>query len=686
MGNHLTHSKSPYLKQHAHQSIAWYPWGEQALKVARTTDKPIFLSIGYATCHWCHVMAEEVFSDPTVAAYLNQHFIAIKVDKEQRPDIDNVYLLSHQLLTGQSGGWPLNLFLDPRDQLPFYSGTYFPLMPKHGLPSFLNVLKQVFQLYHVHREVVKKQGRRLQLTLFHLAKKTEAYKNDTFNLSLLSQRRDYLAKIFDGHHGGFCQAPKFTHAYFLLGLMEHYQKSKLKPVPDELALAMVEKSLQAMGHSGLQDHVGGGFFRYCVDEAWQMPHFEKMLYDQASMLNVYSYAFFITKKPWYKMVAERIYYWTQDNLYIPDEVYACAQDADSEGEEGKYYLWSKDTLTKTLNPEDYAWLSSYFSLIPIESLHQEIHLQWQQPWPKIAMSCESLCEPYLSYQRIMESLAIARHEREAPLIDDNRLTSWNALYLSSICRASVLLNKPAWVSPALDVLDVIKKNCWKGGKLLGYLHEDEMEFGFLNDYAFLLEAVLLGLQIHFRANDWYFAIALAEHMINDFYDHNTGRFSDTSTRLHEPLIYRPHQDKDEMLPSSVGVAIDSLLVLADWAKRPQWSMLAEEALRHLWQQVEQNPAYHSYLIRAAERIMMPTPTLIIRGEPHTVNHWQRHLQAMTWGHCDVLPIADQADLPAVFAAYQPKGSVTAWYCDTLGCRAPWYDLGALTDFLSTIRP
>lgn len=682
MANYLTHSKSPYLKQHAHQTIAWYPWSEQALKIAKTTDKPIFLSIGYASCHWCHVMTDEVFSDPAVTTYLNQHFIAIKVDREQRPDIDSVYLLSHQLLTGQSGGWPLNLFLDPKDQLPFYSGTYFPLIPKHGLPSFLDVLKQVFQFYQVHREVVKKQSRRLQLALLDASKKTGTYSRGDFNLSLLANRRDYLAKIFDGHHGGFGHAPKFPYAHFLLSLLEHYQQSLFSPVPDELALAMVEKSLHAMAHGGLQDHVGGGFFRYCVDEMWNVPHFEKMLYDQASLLTVYSYAFFITGKPWYKLVAERIQNWTENYLYMSFQGYASAQDADSEGIEGQYYLWSKDELTGALSADDYAWLSSYFSLVPItEDTNQNIHLQWQQPWPKTAMDHHALLEPYHSYQRIMEELALVRYERVAPLIDDNILVSWNGLYISSLFRASIMLHKPDWAKQAFKVLDFIKENCWTDNKLIGYWHEDEKQLGFLSDYAFLLEAVLLGLQIQFRADYWNFALTLADHMINYFYDPTKERFCDTSARLHEPLIYQPHQDQDDVLPSGSGVAIYSLLTLAAWARRPQWSMLAETTLRHLWKQLEQNPAYHGYLIRAAERFVKPMPLLIIRGEPETVKCWQQNLQAKLWGRCEILPISSQTQLPPLFAAYQPKGAVTAWYCDEKGCRTPWFDIESLSDFL-----
>lgn len=683
MANHLIQSKSSYLKQHAQQAIAWYPWSEQALKIAKTTDKPIFMSIGYASCHWCHVMAEEVFNDPAVAKYLNQHFIAIKVDREQRPDLDSVYMISHQLLTGQSGGWPLNLFLDPDDQVPFYSGTYFPLAPKQGLPSFLDVLHQVFQFYHAHREVIKKQSKRLQLALHDLAKKTDMYTEGSFNLSLLTTRRDYLAKIFDGYHGGFGHAPKFAHPYFLLSLLEHYQQSLSSTLPDELALAMVEKSLQAMGHGGLQDHVGGGFFRYCVDEAWQMPHFEKMLYDQASLLTVYSYAYFITQKPWYKMVAKRIYTWTDNHLYVPEEAYVCAQDADSDGEEGGYYLWSKEELTKLLSADDYAWLSSYLALTPIEDAQQKIHLQWQQPWPKSVSDHHGLLEPYASYQRIMQELALMRHERIAPTTDDNILTSWNGLYLSALFRASIWLHEPDCANQAFKVLDFIESKLWHDKQLTGYWHDMEAQPGLLNDYAFLLEAVLLSLQVEFHTKHWQFALTLAEHMIAYFYDASKEQFYDTSTKLHESLIYRTHQDKDEMLPSGIGVAIDSLLTLASWAKRPQWTMLAETALRHLWQQVEQNPAYYPYLIRAGTRIVKPMPLLILRGERETVKQWQQSIQTATWGQCEILPIANQDDIPPLFAAYQPKGLATAWYCDERGCQAPWFDFDALNNFMKT---
>lgn len=677
MANHLVDSKNLYLKQHAKQAIAWYPWSEQALRIAKTTDKPIFLSIGYAACHWCHMMTEEVFNDHEVASYLNQYFIAIKVDREQRPDIDHVYLTCHQLLSGQSGGWPLNLFLDPKNQVPFYSGTYFPLTTKYGLPAFIDVLKQVHQFYFAHRQTIDKQCHRLQFELNKLVNKQHTREHEVINLSLIENRRDYLAKIYDAQHGGFGDAPKFAQPQFLLGLFAHYQQSLSKVIPDEIALAMVEKTLQALGHGGLYDHVEGGFFRYSVDAAWHIPHFEKMLYDQASLLNVYSQAYFITKKPWYRFVALRINQWVQSYLYCQDKAYASSQDADSENEEGRYYLWSKEMLCEALSAEDYAWLSSYFDLTPHDDLFQKIHLQWQKPWPKAVIEREQLASFYLEYQAVMDKLAIMRYERKAPAIDEKLLTSWNALYISALFRASVFLSESSLAKQGLKVLNFIETQMWHDDKLLGYRLEDETQLGFLSDYAYLLDAVLLSLQISFNSQRWDFALSLAEAMITYFYEPNTERFYETSSRHHETLIYRDFQDKDDALPSSAAVAVNSLLTLASWANRPKWFDLAKAALFKVWPEILQNPAYFYTWTKASERFASPLPKLIIRGDAAEVAAWQRVCQAQYWEKIDVLAIANESNLPPLWTAYQPKGKVSAWYCDSKGCLGPFETLTAL---------
>lgn len=675
MANHLIYSKNLYLKQHAMQTIAWYPWGEEALRIAKTTDKPIFLSIGYAACHWCHVMAEEVFTDNELAYFLNQHFIAIKVDREQRPDLDHVYLMCHQLLSGQSGGWPLNVFLDPKNHLPFYSGTYFPLTTKYGLPGFIDVLKQVLRYYQAHREIIDKQNHRLQCGLNKLINKKEKNDTETVNLSLIDSRRDYLAKIYDAEHGGFGEIPKFSQSQFILGLFDHYQQSLSKVISDEMALAMVEKTLQAMGHSGLYDHIAGGFFRYSVDAAWHIPHFEKMLYDQACLLNVYSYAYFITKKSWYRFIALKTHDWVQSYLYCQDKAYASSQDADSENEEGRYYLWIKEQLCEALSADDYAWLSSYFDLTPRDEIHQQIHLQWQKPWPKVSPQADSLAFHYDEYQQVMEKLAIMRHEREAPSVDEKILTSWNALYLSALFRASVMLSEPELAKKGFKVLNFILHEMWNGHELLGYACEDETLPGFLSDYAFLLDAVLLGLQVSFNSKLWYFALNLAEAMITYFYDPNTARFYESSLRHHETLIYRDFQIKDDVLPSSAAVAVNSLFTLASLANRPKWFDLAKTALLRVWPEVIQNPAYYYTWTKAAQRFITPLPKVIIRGESTEITAWQQTFQAKYWGQMDILAIANDANLPPIWAAYQVK--VMAWYCDTLGCKGPFTTLQEL---------
>lgn len=680
MPNHLVHSSSLYLRQHANQAIDWFSWSEQALQIAKTTDKPIFLSIGYSSCHWCHVMAEQVFTDDAVATFLNTHFVSIKVDREQRPDLDKVYMNCHQLLTGHQGGWPLTLFLDPRDLLPFYSGTFFPQRAQHGLPAFIDLLTQVNAFFHEHRETVHSQAKRLQKALTQSALPT-AYTEGELFTALNIEARDYLAKVFDGQSGGFGEAPKFSHPFALLSLLDSYRQQPTSVGQDELALAMVEKTLHHMGQGGLQDHVGGGFFRYSVDASWQIPHFEKMLYDQANLLTIYSYAFWITRKTWYHVVATKIHDFVQETFYIRAKGYAAAQDADSEGEEGRYYRWSLEDLNGVLTPEEVTWFMQHLNLAAVDS-HEAGHIRWQEQASNDWINTHTvLPEPYITYEKIMNKLKQARLKRSLPLVDAKVLTGWNGIYLAALFRASLFLEEFSWGQEAFKVLDIIYTRLWHDDYLLAYQEHDEKQAGFLEDYAYLLDAVLYALQYQFRTQDWHMAIKLAEIIIKQFYCPKTHLFYITSLTHHESLIQRPHQEMDDVLPSAAGVAISCLLRLGQWAKRPQWLSIAESALRAVWSQVQHNPAYY-YQYRLAARWLNQRPLLIIRGEAQQVSLWQQALQRKISDNCTILAIADSDDLPSLFSAYQAEGDVSAWYCDETNCYLPFTDLAVLSHKLT----
>jgi Highly conserved protein containing a thioredoxin domain len=488
MPNRLADETSPYLRQHAHNPVDWYPWGEEALKLARELDKPILLSVGYSACHWCHVMAHESFEDAEVAALMNQHFINIKVDREERPDIDQIYQTAHSMMSQRSGGWPLTMFLTP-NQEPFFSGTYFPKTPRYQLPGFGDLVVRVAEFYREHKQDLVEQNRQLIQAFAHSIPTPSPVitaNADSFQLGF-----EQLKSNFDFEYGGFGSAPKFPNqadAAFLLRLAAEGKRE-----PQAMALQM----LRSMAAGGIYDQIGGGFCRYSVDERWAIPHFEKMLYDNGQLLCLYADGWQVSKDQRFVQVMEETVEWLLREMRSPDGAFYSSLDADSEGEEGKYYVWQPEKIKALLTPEEFSVAIRCYGFNRAPNFEGHAWHAYRAAEP--ASEDEALLNSARS------KLFQARAQRVRPGLDDKILTSWNALAIKGLARAGRVLGRPDWITAAQQAVDFIHNRLWVNERLLATCKDDVAHLNaYLDDYAFLLDALLELMQAEYRAVDMGF--------------------------------------------------------------------------------------------------------------------------------------------------------------------------------------
>jgi len=541
--NLLAAETSPYLLQHATNPVAWQPWNDAALGQARAENKPILLSIGYSACHWCHVMAHESFEDAAAAEVMNQLFVNIKVDREERPDLDQIYQTAHQMLTGRSGGWPLTLFLTPAGT-PFYGGTYFPKQARYGLPGFVELCERIGEIWRTRRHDIDTQNRELLATLNRrpppLASELDARP--------MAALRDLLLGSLDRRHGGFGGAPKFPHPTDLAFLLQRDGD----PEAQEAALF----TLRCMAEGGIHDQLGGGFCRYSVDAEWEIPHFEKMLYDNGPLLGLYADAFALTGEDYYKQVAEGIVAWLLREMTSPEGAFYSSLDADSEGEEGKFYVWDRAEVVARLTPQESALAGRHWGLAgPPNFEGSHWHLKVAQPLgPDDAALRDSA----------RAKLFAARSERVRPGCDDKILTSWNALMIAGLARAARLLDRPDWRAAARRALDYLLQHHLRDGRLLATSRQGHAHLSaYLDDYAFLLAALDELAQTDPHPADHACARQLADALLTHFEDSEHGGFFFTA-HDHESLIQRPKNAWDNALPSGNGVAA---LALRRWGER-----------------------------------------------------------------------------------------------------------------------
>src|SRR5689334_12335207 len=461
MPNRLAQETSPYLQQHANNPVDWNPWGEEALARARGEDKPILLSVGYSACHWCHVMAHESFEDPAVAGVMNRLFVNVKVDREERPDLDQIYQLAHQMLAQRPGGWPLTMFLAP-DGAPFFGGTYFPKEPRYNLPGFPQLLERVAQIYRDHRDEIGRQNQTVLATLESMQPGAPAHHSE-LSTAPIDQALRALKTNFDSRHGGFGGAPKFPHPAEL-----DFCLRRSAAAGDGAAERLVTTTLERMALGGIYDQLGGGFARYSVDAEWMIPHFEKMLYDNGPLLRLYSDAWTATRNPLFARVAEETAAWVMREMQSPEGGYYSSLDADSEHEEGKFYVWTPDEVKRALSAHEYAVLALHYGLdAPANFEERYWHLRVVTPLPDVAQRLG------LAPQAVQAALASGRDKlmaerahRVRPGRDEKILTSWNALMIKGMAHAARVFDRSEWLSSARAARDFLHESLWTDGRLL----------------------------------------------------------------------------------------------------------------------------------------------------------------------------------------------------------------------------
>ncbi|MEZ5541988.1 MAG: thioredoxin domain-containing protein [Pseudomonadota bacterium] len=680
--NHLAGETSPYLLQHARNPVDWHPWGAAALEKARRERKPILLSIGYSACHWCHVMAHESFEDPATAAQMNAQFVNVKVDREERPDLDKIYQTAHSLLNRRPGGWPLTVFLTADDQTPFFAGTYFPAAPRHGLPAFREVLQRITDYLATHPDQIQAQNRSLIEALHALRDSPVA--SDIHTLPLDSARQ-LLEQTFDEQHGGFGAAPKFPHPTSLEYLLRHWAGSRgTGAEPDRRALHMVTFTLDRMAQGGVFDQVGGGFCRYSVDGQWLIPHFEKMLYDNGALLALYAEAWAATRDPLYERVCRQTADWVLREMQDAAGGYCSSLDADSEGEEGRYYVWTPDEVRTLLAAGDYQLCARHFGLDGAANFAGRWHLSVHRTVAELAAEYNRDASAVAAaIEQARTRLLEARRHRIGPGRDDKVLTAWNGLMIRGMAVAARHLDEPAWAASAQHALDFIRTRLWHDGRLLATWKDGRARFNaYLDDYVYLIDAILELQQVRWRDGELDFALALAEVVLARFRD-PAGGFYFTSDD-HEQLLERPRVDHDEATPAGNGIAAKVFGRLGRLLAEPRYLQAAEDTLRHAWSGMESMPHVHASLLVALEELLLGQQCVIIRGQGAPLETWRR-LAASDYGPRRLtLALPDHAQsLPDALAARAPTpGQTTAYVCSGTACSPPVTDRQAFANLLA----
>ncbi|MEL6302141.1 MAG: thioredoxin domain-containing protein [Pseudomonadota bacterium] len=669
--NRLSDEASLYLQQHADNPVDWWPWGEEALAAARDTGKPILLSVGYSACHWCHVMAHECFENPEIAAVMNTHFINIKVDREERPDIDKIYQTAHQLMAQRAGGWPLTMFLTPEAQLPFFGGTYFPPTAKHGLPAFTEVLEKVAEFHGGNPEEAARQGAAVQSVFSKLEPETAG--DRTLDSSPADKLRELLEGQFDATNGGFGRAPKFPQTPSLRRLLNHWRATATQPEPDLKALLIPTLSMTRMIEGGLFDQMGGGFFRYCVDADWQIPHFEKMLYDNGMLLELCIDLHQATGEALFLDAADATIDWLLREMQSQEGPFFATLDADADGVEGATYTVTPDEVAAALPGQLLERFNQRYGLDKPANFEDRWHLTVQNRESEISA-------PELRQAQI--ALRDMRRNRPQPGRDEKLMTSWNALTIKGLARAAQLGNERAEAA-ATEALTGIRKHLWRDERLASVWQEGEpRSAGFLDDYTFLIDALIEMLQVRWDSEWCEWAIALTEQMIDRFEDETLGGFFFTP-HDGESLMYRSKPLGDDATPAGNAIVVSVLTTLGHLLGRTEWIDKAEKTLLWATSALKDYPQAHVTTIESMQRHLGPPEMIVLRGSGEQLTQWQRDVQSIYAPQRAVFAIpTDATDLDEALAAHTaPESGVTAYVCQGLSCLAPVNEWSALASII-----
>jgi len=671
MPNRLESETSPYLLQHAANPVDWYPWGDEAFRVARETGRPVLLSIGYSACHWCHVMAHESFEDEDTARVMNELFVNVKVDREERPDVDKIYQTAHQLITQRGGGWPLTMFLDAEDRRPFFGGTYFPREARYGMPAFADLLRSVATHYADRREDVREQGGRL-VEVFGRLDPRPAAADQSFDAAPLGAARETLGKTFDRQYGGFGSAPKFPHPTTIDFLLRRWRASASAENPDIEALFMATLTLSRMAEGGLFDHVGGGFFRYSVDRYWQIPHFEKMLYDNGPLLALYAQAATATGDEAFARAAHATADWMLDDMRDAEGGFFATRDADSEGHEGLYYLWDPGEAQALLG-DDFEAFASRFGLDDAPNFEGRWHL---------SVRGGEIDDDALA--RARKTLLVARSLRVPPARDEKRLAAWNALAIRGLAIAGRTLMRPDLVDAAERAMEFLRHRLCVDGRLFASYKDGQARFpAYLDDHAFLLDATIELLQSRWNTAHLEFAVDLAETLLVEFEDKDDGGFWFTA-HDHETLFHRPKPFADEAVPSGNGIAAFALQRLGFLLGETRYLDATARTLRAAWRAIEEYPHGHVSLLAVLEEALDAPDVVVIRGEADEIARWRDSAARLYAPRRLVFAVpADATSLPGALAERAPiEGETVAYRCRGTHCEMPVTTWEALAGALS----
>jgi uncharacterized protein YyaL (SSP411 family) len=671
--NRLLHETSPYLRQHAHNPVDWYPWGPEALQRAKDLNRPIFLSIGYSACHWCHVMEHESFEDPDVAAILNEHFVSIKVDREERPDLDQIYMTAVQRMTRQ-GGWPMSMFLTP-DLKPFYGGTYFPPDDRYGRPSFKRVLEHIAQVWRDQQSAVREQAESVTADLQVLTRVEPA--GGDLAESMLQSAADYLGRAFDRTYGGFGSAPKFPHPMDLRLLLRVWQR-----FGDDDALQMVHRTLDRMAMGGMYDHLGGGFHRYSTDERWLVPHFEKMLYDNALLTTAYTEAFLVTGEPFYREIVEETLAYVQREMTSPEGFFYSTQDADSEGVEGKFFVWSANEIENTLGKEAADIFAYVYDVTPEGNWEGHNILNrtktFTQDARMLRMSDDDLRR---SLQESRRKLREARDRRIWPARDEKALTSWNGLMIGALALAARALDVSAYADMARRAADfLLTRMRTAAGRLLRtYSTGAEPKLNaYLEDYAYLIDGLVSLYEATFEPRWIKDALDLTGVMIEQFWDPAQQGFFYTG-RDHEALIARTKDPHDSSVPSGNSMAVMALLRLYHLTGRTDLGDKAEATLRLFRGLMAESPYVAGQMLIALDFYLGPVDEFAVVGDSTAAD--TRQVLRAIFGHFRPNKVVALKaargeaeageELLGLLEGKPPAAEVTTYLCRNFACQAPW---------------
>ncbi len=680
--NRLIHETSPYLLQHAHNPVDWFPWGEEAFAKAKAENKPVLLSVGYSACHWCHVMEHESFEDEKIAGLMNDLFVNIKVDREERPDVDEIYMNAVQMLTGR-GGWPMTMFLTPEAK-PFYGGTYFPPVDRHNLPAFPRLLLGVAQAYRERPQDIESATAKILENLERMTHREETSR--PLQIETVTNAAASLAQHVDHTHGGLGGAPKFPHSMVFSLFLQQYATSG-----EEHYLNMTTHSLRKMAEGGIYDHLGGGFHRYSVDERWLVPHFEKMLYDNALLARVYLEAYQATHDGFFRQVVEEILAYVEREMLHPDGGFYSTQDADSEGEEGKFFTWTHDEIMRELGEEVGEVFCRYYDVTDVGNFE---HKNILHPTVTFAQLAKLFRREEQEVTRFIleakQKLFTVRERRVKPGRDEKILTSWNGLMLSAFAEAYRVLGHARYGEIARRGAEFLLTKLYQDGRLRRSYKDGQAKFNaYLDDYAFFAAALLDLYEATFERSYLDRAAELAGELLTRFWDEKEGGFFFTSSD-HEALIARTKSAFDGALPSGNAVAVLTLLRLFYLTENPVYLDKAERTLRLFYEAMEHNPFGFSHMLGALDFCLQRPKEIVLLGDPQApeTQALLAQLHSMLLPNKTVVCIdtnkqsqLGEGKLPSALTGRQQiDGKLTAYVCHNFTCSLPvteWGDLKAL---------